>query len=150
MSGVVLIDEIDLHLHPSWQREVVQTLSTALPRMQFIATTHSPLVASTVQSENIFVTDEDENGHAIIKQLEERVYGRSVEQLLLSSYFGLESTKPASFMEASRELFAEVAKGDSKAALAFLDQMAKAPKDSEELSEQFAAARERAISKTKI
>jgi predicted ATP-binding protein involved in virulence len=46
--GVVLIDEIELHLHPKWQRTVVSSLRRAFPRMQFIATTHSPQVLSTV------------------------------------------------------------------------------------------------------
>lgn len=46
--GVVLIDEIDLHLHPGWQQQIVGLLQTVFPRIQFILTTHSPQVLSTV------------------------------------------------------------------------------------------------------
>ncbi|HAH46710.1 AAA family ATPase [Gimesia sp.] len=47
-SGVVLIDELDLHLHPKWQREVIPDLMSAFPRIQFIATTHSPFVIQSL------------------------------------------------------------------------------------------------------
>jgi hypothetical protein len=100
ISGVVLIDEIDLHLHPSWQRTVVTTLSTAFPRLQFIMTSHSPLVANTVRKENIFLTDTASDGSATIKQIDEHVYGRTADQLLLSSYFGLQND--AAFNHAGR------------------------------------------------
>ena len=43
MQGIVLIDEIDLHLHPRWQRIIVPALLEAFPKLQFVATTHSPL-----------------------------------------------------------------------------------------------------------
>ena len=46
--GVVLIDEIDLHLHPEWQRTIVTNLPETFPRLQFIATTHSPQVIGEV------------------------------------------------------------------------------------------------------
>lgn len=49
--GVVLIDEIDLHLHPNWQRHVVRDLRRTFPKVQFIATTHSPQIVSEVQPE---------------------------------------------------------------------------------------------------
>jgi predicted ATP-binding protein involved in virulence len=47
-SGIVMIDEIDLHLHPRWQQRVLHSLRQAFPRVQFIVTTHSPQVLSTV------------------------------------------------------------------------------------------------------
>lgn len=51
--GIVLIDEIDMHLHPRWQQVVVELLTKAFPRMQFIVTTHSPQVLSTVDYQSI-------------------------------------------------------------------------------------------------
>jgi predicted ATP-binding protein involved in virulence len=51
--GVVLIDEIDMHLHPRWQQVVVELLTSAFPRVQFIVTTHSPQVLSTVDYQSI-------------------------------------------------------------------------------------------------
>lgn len=56
--GVVLIDEIDLHLHPKWQRTIVHNLPAAFPSLQFIATTHSPLVIGEVLHDRIQVMGE--------------------------------------------------------------------------------------------
>lgn len=53
--GIVLIDEVDMHLHPQWQQLVLQNLSEAFPSLQFIVTTHSPQVLSTVRQEQILV-----------------------------------------------------------------------------------------------
>ena len=52
-EAVVLIDEIDLHLHPKWQRQIVHNLPAAFPRCQFIATTHSPQIIGEVPHERI-------------------------------------------------------------------------------------------------
>lgn len=123
IPGIVLLDELDLHLHPEWQRTVVPTLAKAFPKLQFIFTSHSPLIASTVKRENVFVTDVDESGAATVRQLEERLYGRSIEELLVSSYFGLTTTRPESFQDQSRELFLKAAAGDSSAALEYLQRL---------------------------
>lgn len=61
-SGIVLIDEVDLHLHPAWQQRVIASLRKAFPRVQFIVSTHSPQVLSTVSSENIRVVFQDREG----------------------------------------------------------------------------------------
>jgi predicted ATP-binding protein involved in virulence len=60
--GVVLIDEVDMHLHPEWQQVVTQALLDAFPRLQFIVTTHSPQVLTTVRKENIRKLLRDEAG----------------------------------------------------------------------------------------
>ena len=57
-EAVVLIDEIDLHLHPNWQRQVVRKLTDAFPRCQFIATTHSPQIIGEVESDRIHIIDD--------------------------------------------------------------------------------------------
>lgn len=56
--GVALIDEVDMFLHPSWQQTILGSLREAFPRLQFIVTTHSPQVLSTVRRENIRVLGE--------------------------------------------------------------------------------------------
>ena len=56
-QGVVLIDEIELHLHPRWQREIIPSLTKTFPGCQFIMTTHSPQVISDVRPENVFILD---------------------------------------------------------------------------------------------
>ena len=80
VEGVVLIDELDLHLHPRWQREALPRLRNAFPRLQFIITTHSPQVLSSaenrqvrhlvngrIQEQNVFVSRRDTN--AILRDL---------------------------------------------------------------------------------
>ena len=52
-SGLVLIDEIDLHLHPKWQRDIVPALKRIFPKIQFFATTHSPQVIGEAKPEEI-------------------------------------------------------------------------------------------------
>jgi predicted ATP-binding protein involved in virulence len=54
-SGVVLIDEIDLHLHPGWQQQIIGILKSVFPLVQFVLTTHSPQVLSTVSNDSIRV-----------------------------------------------------------------------------------------------
>ena len=56
-SGVVMIDEIDMHLHPSWQQRVLKDLQTIFPKIQFIVSTHSPQVLSSVSNEHIRIID---------------------------------------------------------------------------------------------
>ena len=56
-KGIVLIDEIDLHLHPQWQRLVIPGLTRTFPNCQFIVTTHSPQVLSKVKKENVFILE---------------------------------------------------------------------------------------------
>lgn len=59
-GAVVLIDEIDLHVHPQWQRRIVENLTNTFPRCQFIATTHSPQVIGEVETERIHILDDGE------------------------------------------------------------------------------------------
>jgi predicted ATP-binding protein involved in virulence len=61
--GIVLIDEVDMHLHPSWQQLVLNSLTTTFPLIQFIVTTHSPHVISTVHRESIRVIGKGVDGH---------------------------------------------------------------------------------------
>jgi len=59
-SGIILIDEIDMHLHPKWQQTVLPDMMKAFPKMQFIVTTHSPQVLSTVKKEQIRILGDNE------------------------------------------------------------------------------------------
>lgn len=76
-SGIILIDEIDLHLHPQWQRDVVPALTATFPNCQFIVTTHSPQVISKIQRDNIFVIEDNK----IITDLP-NTYGKDTNTLL--------------------------------------------------------------------
>ncbi|MFS2067178.1 AAA family ATPase [Pseudomonas sp. CT11-2] len=119
MRGIVMVDEIDLHLHPEWQRSVVPTLAKALPNVQFILTTHSPLVVGSLMSQNLFVLAE-ENGSTIVKRLPEHVRGKSAEQILLSPYFGLESTRATPTATALSQLARSAVSGNTKASVDYL------------------------------
>lgn len=57
-SGVVLIDEIDLHLHPKWQKEISKILTSLFPKVQFIVTSHSPFIIQSQRSGSIIKLDE--------------------------------------------------------------------------------------------
>lgn len=59
--GIVLIDEIDLHLHPSWQQNIIEKLQNTFPNIQFLITTHSPQIVSTVPSKCLRILDEFKN-----------------------------------------------------------------------------------------
>ena len=61
--AVVLIDEIDLHLHPKWQRQIVHNLAKTFPRCQFIATTHSPQVVASVEPDQVLLLTPNEIIH---------------------------------------------------------------------------------------
>ena len=76
-SGLVLIDEIDLHLHPEWQQTVLQNLTTAFPKIQFVVTTHSPQVISCLRREQIRLLDVDLQGQLIAAIPSANPYGRS-------------------------------------------------------------------------
>ncbi len=127
--GIVLVDEIDLHLHPEWQRSVISTISETLPNLQFVLTTHSPIVAGSLHHENIFVMETEPDGSSKVRQYEEKIYGRSAEEILLSSYFDLKTTRAAPFVDELRDLSVKAGKGDLKAALAFMEKLAGQPED---------------------
>lgn len=75
-SGVVLIDEVDLHLHPAWQQRVLRDLQTIFPNVQFIVTTHAPAVIQSVQSENIRILDN------VVLNPGSEVYGKDIRSLV--------------------------------------------------------------------
>jgi predicted ATP-binding protein involved in virulence len=62
-KGIVLIDELDMHLHPTWQKRVVGDLKKAFPNIQFIVTTHSPFIVQSLSKEELqnldFMTPEN-------------------------------------------------------------------------------------------
>jgi len=119
-AGTVMVDDIDLHLHPEWQRIVVPCLSKAFPKLQFILTSHSPLVAGTLHSDNVRIIEDGK-----IRQSEERLHGLSADQILTSVYFG--NTPPRS--EAAQARLKELARetgdtGDPSRAIEYLKTLA--------------------------
>ena len=76
--GIVLIDEVDLHLHPRWQQRILGDLQMLFPNVQFIVSTHAPLVISSVKRENLIVLD---NGSQTAP-LPSEVYGKDANYIL--------------------------------------------------------------------
>jgi predicted ATP-binding protein involved in virulence len=74
-TGIVTIDEIDLHLHPKWQQRIIPILAEAFPKVQFVITTHSPIVMSSFKG-NILLLD----NNAVTEQ--PNIYGMKPAQVL--------------------------------------------------------------------
>lgn len=58
--GIVMIDEVDMHLHPKWQWNIIKALKKTFPRVQFIVTTHSPIVVASCKDENLILLNHKE------------------------------------------------------------------------------------------
>jgi energy-coupling factor transporter ATP-binding protein EcfA2 len=91
--AIVLIDEIDLHLHPIWQRKLIAFLTERFPNTQFIATAHSPLVVQAAENANIAVLKRV-GDHVEIINDPERIRGWRIDQILTSDLFGLKTASP--------------------------------------------------------
>lgn len=76
-DGVVLIDEIDLHLHPAWQHRILSDLREIFPKVQFVVTTHAPAVISSVKSENLVIL----KNHEVMDTAVE-IYGNDANSIL--------------------------------------------------------------------
>ncbi|HYO71552.1 MAG TPA: AAA family ATPase [Archangium sp.] len=111
--GIVLIDELDLHLHPHWQREVVDDLRSVFPAIQFVATTHSPFIIQSLRKNELINLDDPAR---------ETLPSRSIEDIA-EEVMGVEvpqrSHRHKEMMAAARAYYAalEEAKGSSGARL---------------------------------
>lgn len=96
--GVILIDEIEAHLHPSWQRLICEWLKTRFPLVQFFITTHSPLIAQAADDGGLFVLplpNEIASGQRVRRlnpHEQQRIALGSAEKVLLGEAFGLRQT----------------------------------------------------------
>ncbi|TAE26851.1 MAG: hypothetical protein EAZ91_16950 [Cytophagales bacterium] len=88
-AGVVLIDELDMHLHPNWQRHVVSDLKTAFPNIQFVATTHSPFIVQSLDSTELIDLDEPTD----VRPKDLRVDEVSVEIMGVESPYAIDNQK---------------------------------------------------------
>lgn len=93
--AVVLIDEIDLHLHPRWQRTIMKQFSAHFPNVQFVATTHSPLLITLMHDVNVAVLSQmDVGDHVVIENEPQVVEGWRFDQTLVH-LFGLDTARSA-------------------------------------------------------
>lgn len=108
-EGIFLIDEIDLHLHPKWQRMVIPKLAEVFPNCQFLISTHSPHVITHVQPQNLFLLSMTAKGLEATRPLES--YGKTVERVL-EDLMGLETTRPISIQKSIGEIYAQINRGE--------------------------------------
>lgn len=132
VGGIVLVDEVDLLLHPSWQRDVVPKVARAFPKLQFVFTTHSPIVAGTLEPGNILIARETDKGTSRFVRLKASIYGLNAEQILLSSYFEMESTRAPGVQAKLSDLARRAVEGDDAAAREYLAVLAAGRPDAPE------------------
>ena len=125
-KGIVLIDEIDLHLHPKWQRTVVPRLVETFPNCQFLVSTHSPHVVTHVQPENLHLLEMGEGG--LVTRRAGESYGKTVERVL-EDLMGLETTRPDEVDKELRAIYQCIGR----------DEFKKAESSAEELRKQIGA-----------
>lgn len=130
-NGIVLIDEIDLHLHPQWQRLVVERLLDTFPQCQFFLSTHSPLVLNGIRPNNLYFV-ENENGEMQVSRPGES-FGKSVERIL-EDLMRLDGTLPREIAEPLDKLFNDIAAGDIESAKSIMGQLRDTGYDEPELN----------------
>lgn len=101
-AAVCLVDEIDLHLHPRWQRDLITRLTALFPNTQFIATAHSPLVVQAAPDANIVVLKR-QGDSVIIDNAPRSVRKWRVDQILTSELFEIPSARAPELDAAIRE-----------------------------------------------
>ncbi len=120
MTGVVMVDDIEMHLHPKWQRVVVPRLAKTFKNLQFILSTHSPLVAGSVHAANVRVIGKNQ-----VHEFAERLHGLSVDQILSSRYFSFTTPRSDESEKKLQELLeGAIDDGDADSALEFLKELA--------------------------
>ena len=111
-----MIDEVDLHIHPRWQMELLPRLARQLPRIQFIVTSHSPLLVGSLKRQNIVIARQQRDGSSDLKRAEVDVSRLDADQILLTDLFGLDSTQSGSQQRRIRTLLESARGGDVDAA----------------------------------
>jgi predicted ATP-binding protein involved in virulence len=128
-EGIILIDEIELHLHPSWQRLIVPKLTQTFPNCQFFITTHSPQVISHVKPESVFILKSKDGkiGHETVPES----YGMNSD-LILESIMEVDS-RPTEIKEAFSFIYNLISDGKIDEAREKIDLLSQAIGDDPEL-----------------
>lgn len=92
-EAIVLIDEVETHLHPRWKMRVMAALREAMPRVQFICTTHDPLCLRGMKNGEVLLLQRDSNHEIQAYSDLPDISTLRIEQILSSDYFGLSSTE---------------------------------------------------------
>jgi hypothetical protein len=102
MEGLVLIDELDIHLHPTWQVGLIKALKTTFPRVQFVVTTHTAMVLPGLEADEVLRTRFDDEGNVVVEPV-----GQSPSLMtgseILQTFFGIDRLFPAEVGEALQQ-----------------------------------------------
>lgn len=122
--AVILIDEIDLHLHPSWQQRILNDLTTLFRHVQFIVTTHSPLVLQSAERVNLAVLHDGDQGVSIENYQSHNFQGWTVDEVLYD-LMHLNKTSSQRYLDLSAEFERAIALNDGLAAKDAYDELDK-------------------------
>jgi len=111
--GLLLIDELDLHLHPKWQRKLLDFIGNKLPNFQVVATTHSPLTAQQADTGELFALKRNDSNIVEIIPFIGSPKSLLINQLLMTPVFGLETDESYEIQNVKKEYEALKAKGNS-------------------------------------
>lgn len=114
VEGVVLIDEIDLHLHPRWQRVAIKGLRDAFPKLQLVLSTHSPQVLSSVENRQVRKLDNGEISEAVF------VEGRDTNAILRDQMNVEDDERGKTYL---RKLYALIDDGRFAEARAYMEEL---------------------------
>lgn len=115
-NGIIFIDEVDLHLHPTWQQRILDDLIKIFPNVQFVVSTHAPAVINSTHSNNLRIL----NNQAIY-EVSQQVYGNDVNSIL-NNIMGTKE-RPIAVSNLFGEYDAELNKGELDKAERILDEI---------------------------
>ena len=121
--GIVMVDEIDLHIHPKWQISLLPALAGALPNIQFIVTSHSPLLVGSLEWMNIVLMAQGIKQTSNPKRVKENIYGLDADQILLTDFFGMATTRAPAKETQLQQLTEKARSGDVSAAKELLREL---------------------------
>ncbi len=105
-SGVVLIDEVDAHMHPEWQQQIGFWIKRHFPNIQFLVTTHSPIICQAADDNGLFVLPgpgSTEPPRPLTPEEYKKVIASRPDTILLTSAFGLQNTRSPRAVDARAE-----------------------------------------------
>ncbi len=95
IPGILLIDEVETHLHPAWQKRVLPTVRELFPNVQIVATTHSPFVLASLKGARVYACRQrDDRKGCVVEHIDEDFSAKAVDEILMSRAF--EMTQPYS------------------------------------------------------
>ena len=118
-DSIVLIDEVDLHLHPAWQRHIATALEETFPNCQFLLSTHSPAILSHLEPNKIWILERSKGG--VKARRPEEAYGQSIDRIF-EDIMDV-SSRPIEVESQLSELFLAIEQGKLKKAKKLLKNM---------------------------